>query len=90
MIIISEKEKSKRDVHKDAAATATVRKAANFGIADRTRAAAFPSVSTGVYGYLFEKATKSAVDAVSDWKEKNKEYPIRVHFYCFSERIYAQ
>ncbi len=51
---------------------------------------AFPAVSTGVYGYPPEKATKIAVDAVRQWKENNKEYQIRIDFYCFSERMYAQ
>ena len=58
--------------------------------ANGLRSIAFPSVSTEVYGYPFEKATRIAVDAVSDWKEKNKDYALRVDFYCFSERIYAQ
>lgn len=51
---------------------------------------AFPAVSTGVYGYPPEKATKIAVDAVREWKEKNAGYPMAVDFYCFSERMYAQ
>lgn len=51
---------------------------------------AFPAVSTGVYGYPPEKATKIAVDAVRQWKERNLGYVMRVDFYCFSERMYAQ
>lgn len=54
------------------------------------RSIAFPAVSTGVYGYPIEKATKIAVDAVKSWKDKNPDYPIKVDFYCFSERVYAQ
>lgn len=51
---------------------------------------AFPAVSTGVYGYPLETATKIAVGAVSDWKNANPGYVMRVDFYCFSERAYAQ
>lgn len=51
---------------------------------------AFPAVSTGVYGYPPELATSIAVDAVRKWKEDNAGYLMRVDFYCFSERIYAQ
>lgn len=51
---------------------------------------AFPAVSTGVYGYPPEKATKIAVDAVRQWKENNKGYQMKIDFYCFSERMYAQ
>ena len=51
---------------------------------------AFPAISTGIYGYPIEKATKIAVDAVKEWKEKNPTYQLKVDFYCFSERAYAQ
>lgn len=51
---------------------------------------AFPAVSTGVYGYPPEQATRIAVDAVTKWKQDNPGYLMRVDFYCFSERIYAQ
>lgn len=50
---------------------------------------AFPAVSTGVYGYPPEKATAIAVNAVREWKERNKGYVMRIDFYCFSERLYA-
>ncbi len=51
---------------------------------------AFPAVSTGVYGYPPEKATVIAVEAVKKWKDENRDYRMRVDFYCFSEMMYAQ
>ncbi len=58
--------------------------------ANNLHSIAFPAVSTGVYGYPLETATRIAVDAVSAWKTANRGYPMRVDFYCFNERAYAQ
>ncbi len=48
---------------------------------------AFPAISTGVYGYPVEEATKVATDAVRDWLSSNLQYEILVLFACFSERV---
>ena len=33
------------------------------------KSVAFPSISTGVYGYPFEKAAKAALDEIGSWLE---------------------
>lgn len=45
---------------------------------------AFPSISTGVYGYPIEKASIVAKKAVNDFIKENKDYFISIYFYCFS------
>ena len=48
---------------------------------------AFPSVSTGVYRFPVERASKIAVKEVKDFLEKDS--PIeKVIFVCFDDRIY--
>jgi len=46
---------------------------------------AFPSISTGVYGYPIEDASKIAYDTVRTWMEEHKDYSIDVTFVCFSD-----
>jgi O-acetyl-ADP-ribose deacetylase (regulator of RNase III) len=48
------------------------------------RTIAFPSVSTGVYGYPFEEAAKVAVNAILDFVEQKAEAP-DVFLVCFSD-----
>ena len=45
---------------------------------------AFPAISTGVYGYPIEDATKVAVRSVSAWLVAN-DVPRRVVFCCFRD-----
>ena len=45
---------------------------------------AFPSISTGVYGYPIEKATRIAQETVCIWLRENA-VPERVTFCCFSD-----
>ena len=47
---------------------------------------AFPAISTGVYGYPLEEATRVAFDAVSDWLNINPHYGMAILFACFNER----
>lgn len=35
---------------------------------------AFPSISTGVYGYPFESAAKAALDEIGSWLESDENY----------------
>lgn len=46
---------------------------------------AFPSISTGAYGYPFESAARIAVEAVRDASSRPTSVDI-VRFVCFSER----
>ena len=50
---------------------------------------AFPAISTGVYGYPLEAATKIALKTVAEWMEANANYEIAVTFACFDQRTTA-
>lgn len=43
---------------------------------------AFPSISTGIFGYPKEQASHIAVTSVSQWLREHPEYPMRVVFAC--------
>jgi len=45
---------------------------------------AFPAISTGVYRYPVDKATKIAISTTIEFL-KNAEFPMEVIFVCFSE-----
>lgn len=47
---------------------------------------AFPAISTGVYGYPIEKATKVAVSTVKEWLQDNPGEIEKVTFVTFSDR----
>lgn len=47
---------------------------------------AFPAISTGVYGYPLEDATKIALKTVADWMKNHADYEIAVTFACFDKR----
>ncbi len=49
---------------------------------------AFPSISTGNYGYPLEKAVPIAYRAVSDWLGANEGYEMKVIFSCFDQRTF--
>ena len=49
---------------------------------------AFPSISTGVYGYPLEEATAVVVKTVKKWFEDNADYDMKVIFTCFGEKAY--
>ncbi|KAJ9475933.1 Macro domain-containing protein [Pseudozyma hubeiensis] len=51
---------------------------------------AFPSISTGVYGYPFEKAATAALDEIGSWLESNDNHKTieRIILCCFSQKDY--
>lgn len=52
------------------------------------RTIAFPSISTGVYGYPAKKAASVALGAVATFLEKEQGAPERVRFVLFDEGTY--
>ena len=50
---------------------------------------AFPAISTGVYGYPLEAATKIALKTVAEWLRTNADYEIAVTYACFDKRTTA-
>ncbi len=48
---------------------------------------AFSAISTGVYGYPIEAATKIAVATVQQWLAENSDYSLDVTFCCFGNDI---
>lgn len=50
---------------------------------------AFPAISTGVYHYPLEEATKIAISTVKSWLDTHKDYQLDVIFSCFDEKTYA-
>ena len=49
---------------------------------------AFPSISTGVYGYPIDQAAKIAIDTVTSWLEDPGSVTL-VRFVCFSASDYV-
>ncbi len=53
----------------------------------------FPCISTGIYAYPIEEATKIAIKTVKDWMKENSNYDIVITFCCFDEAsfdVYAK
>lgn len=46
---------------------------------------AFPSISTGAYGYPIKEACPIAMNAVKSWLDNNKDYEMEVIFCCFGQ-----
>ncbi|SPO48654.1 related to LRP16 protein [Moesziomyces antarcticus] len=56
------------------------------------RSIAFPSISTGVYGYPFDKAAAAALDQIGQWLEHDNNHKSidRIVLCCFSEKDYSK
>ncbi len=54
---------------------------------NRVRSIAFPAISTGVYSFPLEKATKVAIKEVTNFLEKNDQVD-KVVFVCFDMNTY--
>lgn len=62
------------------------RTAIGLACANRLAAIAFPSISTGVYGFPADRAARIAVDTVADAAADAADILERVIFCCFDER----
>ena len=54
---------------------------------NKIRSIAFPAISTGVYRFPLDRATKIAISEVRNFLEKNESME-KVIFVCFDERTY--
>lgn len=50
---------------------------------------AFPSISTGAYGYPLSEAVPIALSTIAEWLEANKDYPMKVVMVCFGGAAYG-
>ena len=58
-----------------------------LAVENKVKTIAFPAISTGVYGFPLERATKIAVTEVKKFIEKNDSIE-KVIFVCFDEETY--
>ena len=63
------------------------RSSLKLAVANGLKTVAFPSISTGAYGYPIQEASRIAVDAVKEFLEKD-DHLERVMFVLFSLRDY--
>lgn len=61
------------------------RNSLKLSVKNKIKTIAFSAISTGVYGFPLERATKIAVKEVNDFLEKNHSIE-KVIFVCFDER----
>ncbi|WP_367104643.1 O-acetyl-ADP-ribose deacetylase [uncultured Psychrobacter sp.] len=70
----------------------------DLAVANNVASLAFPSISTGVYGYPIDKAARNAVNTVQEYVQRGldnaNDFPIReIIFCCFSAQdaiVYQQ
>ncbi len=62
----------------------------NLAKAYNIHSIAFPCISCGVYGYPIEEATPIALKTVAAWLDQEKDYAMKVSFYCFDQRSYEE
>lgn len=63
------------------------RNSLKLAVQNKIKTIAFPAISTGIYGFPLERATKIAVKEVSDFLAKNHSLE-KVIFVCFDEKTY--
>ncbi len=59
----------------------------NLAVENNIKTIAFPSISTGVYGFPFERACKIASKTINEFLQNNESIE-KVIFVCFSESDY--
>ncbi len=76
----------------DEALTSCYRRSLELAVQNNAETIAFPSISTGAYGFPFERAGRIAINAVLNFLEENESIE-KVIFVCFSQNdfdIYRQ
>ncbi len=63
------------------------RNSLELAAANKIKTIAFPAISTGIYGYPLEEATKVAVRVVKDFLTTNKSIE-KIIFVCFDSNTY--
>lgn len=63
------------------------RNSLKLAVQNKIKTIAFPAISTGIYGFPLERATKIAIKEVSDFLTKNHSLE-KVIFVCFDEKTY--
>jgi O-acetyl-ADP-ribose deacetylase (regulator of RNase III) len=63
------------------------RSSLNLAVKNNLRSIAFPCISTGVYGFPFERAAKIAINTVDDFLQNDKSID-KVIFVCFGSDAY--
>ena len=61
-------------------------KTLQLAIEHKLKSIAFPAISTGIYGYPVEQATRIALKTAFDF-QKEYSVPERIVFYCFTSSI---
>ncbi len=63
------------------------RNSLKLAVENKIKTIAFPAISTGVYAFPLERATRIAVKTVSDFLEKDKSIE-KVIFVCFDDKTF--
>ena len=59
-----------------------------LAVENKIKSIAFPAISTGIYSFPLERATKIAVNEVKKFLEKNESVE-KIIFVCFDEETYS-
>ncbi len=51
---------------------------------------AFPSISTGIYGFPLNDACKIALRTINNWQNNHKDYIIKVIICCFDNNTFSK
>ena len=66
----------------------TYNNALNLALENNCLSIAFPILSTGLYNYPYELASKIAVETVLEYKKNHENDFAFVYFYCYDDEIY--
>ncbi|SFB17416.1 O-acetyl-ADP-ribose deacetylase (regulator of RNase III), contains Macro domain [Acetitomaculum ruminis DSM 5522] len=60
-------------------------KSLDLALKNKCKSIAFPGISTGVYGYPLNEATKVSLKAIFSWLKNHKEAEINIYLCCFKD-----